>query len=136
MIEDEFKHIEGFVLENEDKIERVIMGDMGRSGSLEGGIGEEESRENPSLVLARYDRLAGFITKDDVKIKTGSFWDFKKKAPREKPEIMFIFNVGGENVEVDDPKNLAKAISTVQKAVTEKEEKIKERKAKSKFKNK
>jgi len=131
----EFMEIDGFRLENEDKLERVINGDLGREGSLVGGMGEKEARENPSLVLARYDKLAGFITKDGVKIKTGSFWDFKKKCPRETPEIMYIFNIGGERVEVDDPKNLAAAVSTVQRAVAEKEEKVKVKKAKSKFKS-
>jgi len=130
----EFTQVDGFVLQNSDKIERVINGDMGRDGGMTGGIGEKEARENPTLLLARYDKLAGFITKDGVKIKTGSFWDFKKKCPREEPEVMYIFRVGGESVEVDDPRNLAAAISTVQKVVAEKEERVKEKKAKSKFK--
>ena len=126
--------IDGFKLENPEKIARVIHGDMGRSGTLEGGLGEEESAKNPELVLARYDKIAGYITKDGVKIKTGSFWDFKKKCPREKPEVLYIFNIGGTKVEVDDPSKLAQAISTVQKVQTEAEEKVKEKKAKSKFK--
>jgi len=133
-MENTYSEIDGFVLENSEKIERVINGELGREGSLVGGMGEKEAKENPSLVLARYDKIAGYITKDGVKIKTGSFWDFKKKCPREKPEVMYIFRIGGESVEVDDPKNLAAAISTVQKAVADKEEKVKTKKAKSKFK--
>ena len=131
---EEFRNIDGFVLENPDKLERVINGELGRTGSLEGGMGEKEARDNPSLVLARYDRIAGYITKDGVKIKTGSFWDFKKKCPRETPDVMYIFNIGGEKIEVDEPSNLAAAVSTVQKAVADKEEKVKTKKAKSKFK--
>lgn len=127
----DFEIINGFKLENPDKLERVIHGDMGRGGVLEGGIGEDAE---PGLVLAHYDKLAGYITKDGVKIKTGSFWDFKGKAPRKEPEIMYIFNIGGDNVEVDDPSNLASAISTVEKVRAEKEEKVKTKKAKSKFK--
>ena len=126
--------VNGFVLQNPDKITRVIMGDMGRSGSLEGGMGEEEAEKNPELVLARYDKLAGYITKDGVKIKTGSFWDFKLKAPRKEPEVLYIFNIGGTKVEVDDPSKLAQAISTVEKVQAEAEEKVKVKKAKSKFK--
>ena len=133
-MENTYSEIDGFVLENSEKIERVINGELGREGSLVGGMGEKEAKENPSLVLARYDKIAGYITKDGVKIKTGSFWDFKKKCPREEPEVMYIFRVGGESVEVDDPRNLAAAISTVQKVVAEKEERVKEKKAKSKFK--
>lgn len=131
---EEFAIIDGFKLENSDKIERVVNGDMGRSGTLEGGLGEEEARKNPSLVLARYDKIAGYITKDGIKVKTGSFWDFKLKAPRKEPEVMFIFNIGGDRVEVDDPKNLSDAIRKVETIRTEAEEKVKVKKAKSKFK--
>jgi|SRR3990167_4205044 len=133
-METDFAEIDGFVLQNSEKIERVINGELGREGSLVGGMGEKEARENPSLVLARYDKIAGYITKDGVKIKTGSFWDFKKKCPREKPEVVYIFNIGGEKIEVDNPANLASAVSTIQKVVAEKEEKVKEKKSKSKFK--
>lgn len=125
------RNINGFVLENPDKLERVVHGNMGRAGVMEGGLGEGAS---PELILAHYDKLAGYITKDGVKIKTGSFWDFKGKCPRKTPELMYIFNIGGDKIEVDDPSNLASAVSTVKKAITEKEEKVKEKKAKSKFK--
>ena len=126
--------VNGFVMENQDKIDRVKYGDMGRSGTLEGGIGEEEAAKNPELVLARYDKIAGFITKDGVKIKTGSFWDFKLKAPRKEPEVIYIFNVGGDKVEVTDPSKLAQAISTVETVRASEEAKVKEKKSKSKFK--
>lgn len=128
---EKFAIINGFQLENDEKLSRVVFGVMGRAGILQGGLGEEAT---PELVIAHYDKLAGYITKDGVKIKTGSFWDFKAKAPRDEPVITFIFNVGGDKVEVDDPKNLATAINTVSKARAEKEEKIKEKKSKSKFK--
>lgn len=133
---EQFTKIDGYTLENPDKVERVVFGNMGRGGVLEGGLGLEAAEKNPSLVLAHYDRLAGYITKDGIKIKTGSFWDFTRgvNKPRAKPEIMYIFNVGGEKIEVDDPKNLAQAVNTVQKAVKAKEEKVKEKIKKSKFK--
>ena len=133
---EQFTNIDGFVLENPDKVERVVYGEMGRGGVLTGGLGIEVAEKDPSLVLAHYDKLAGYITKDGIKIKTGSFWDFTRGAnkPRKESSVMFIFNVGGENVEVDDPKNLAQAINTVNKAVKEREEKVKAKVAKSKFK--
>lgn len=131
---DEYTIIDGFKLENPDKVERAVHGDMGRNGALEGGLGDEVASKNPSLVLARYDKLAGYITKDGIKIKTGSFWDFKAKAPRKEPEVMYIFNVGGDRVEVDDPKNLSDAIRKVETIRTEAEEKVKVKKSKSKFK--
>lgn len=132
-----FDVIDGFVLENADKLERVIHGEVKRAGTPEGGLGEDAE---PSLVLAHYDRLAGYITKsvggaERVKVKTGSFWDFKKKIPREKPEITYLFRVGGDLVEVDDPANLAQAMTTLQSAVSEKEKKNQERKERAKRKS-
>lgn len=129
-----FTNINGFTLEDSNKLERVLFGDMGRAGELSGGLGLEAE---PELVLANYDRLAGFITKDGVKIKTGSFWDFSRsvKAPRKVPQVVYVFNIGGDMVEVDDPANLHKAIEVVGKARAEKEEKVKKAKAKSKFKD-
>ena len=127
---EKFHIVNGYQLENPEKLERVVMGVLSRAGTLEGGLGLDAE---PELVLASYDRLAGFITKDGVKVKTGSFWDFKAKAPRKEPQVMFIFNIGGDNVEVDDPSNLHKAIEVVGKARKEKEEKFKEAKKKSKF---
>jgi hypothetical protein len=126
-----FITIKGFHLENQEKLDRVVFGDMGRAGVLEGGLGEDAE---PELVLAHYDKIGGYITKGGVKIKNGSFWDSKKKAPRTEDEVMYLFNIGGDTVEVDDPKNLAEAISVVEKTRSEKEAKVKEKKAKSKFK--
>lgn len=127
---EKFQIINGFQIENAEKLERVVMGVVSRAGTLEGGLGLDA---DPELVLANYDKLAGFITKDGVKIKTGSFWDFKAKAPRKEPQIMFIYNIGGDNVEVDDPTNLHKAIEVVGKARAEKEEKVRKAKKNSKF---
>jgi hypothetical protein len=127
---EDFAVINGFKLENADKLARVIHGDVGRMGVPEGGVGVEA---DPELVLARYDRLAGYITKDGVNIKTGSFWDFKAKAPRKTPTVMYIFNIGGDKVEVDDPTKLAAAISTVEKVRSEKEAKVAQKKKNSKL---
>ncbi len=129
---EKFNVINGFVLENPDKLERVVMGNMGRAGVLQGGLGIDA---DPELVLAHYDKIAGHITKDGVKVKRGSFWDFTRgvNLPRKVPEIMFIFNIGGEKVEVDDPANLSKAIQEVEVERVKKETKVKEKKAKSKF---
>lgn len=127
---EKFQIVNGFQIENAEKLERVIMGVVGRGGEAQGGVGLEA---DPELVLALYDKLAGFITKDGVKVKTGSFYDFKLKKPRATPEVNFIFNIGGDNVEVDDPANLHKAIEVVGKARAEKEEKVKKAKSKSKF---
>ncbi len=127
---DKFDVIDGFVLETADKLERVVMGDMQRNG-LVGGVGEDA---DPALVLARYDRIAGLITKDGTRIKTGSFWDFKAGVPRETPEIMFSYNIGGDIVDVADPAELGKAIQTLETARSKKETEFKEKKARAKAK--
>jgi len=128
---EKFSVVNGFTLENSDKLERVVSGNMGRGGVLEGGLGEGAE---PELVLAHYDKLAGHITKDGTKVRPGSFWDFKAKAPRKVPEVMYVFNIAGETIEVDEPANLSKAIKEVETARVEKEKKVKEKKSKSKFK--
>lgn len=129
---EKFTIINDFKLESPEKLERVVMGNMGRGGVLEGGLGVDADE---NLVLAHYDKLGGLITKDGTKIKTGSFWDFKTKSVRKEPEVMFIFNIGGDNVEVDNPSNLHKAIKTLEEAKIEKENKLKEKKSKSKLLN-
>lgn len=122
----------GFECVNADKLERVVYGTMGRSGELEGGIGDKASSDD---ILANYDRIAGLVRKDGTKIKTGSFWNFARgiNAPHKKPIVKYIFNVGGDEVEVDNPAELGRAMQTVEAARRQKEEKFKEKKAKSKF---
>lgn len=127
---DKFDIIDGFVLENADKLERVVMGDMQRNGMV-GGVGEDA---DPALVLARYDRIAGLITKDGTRVKTGSFWDFKANTPRETPEITFVYNIGGDTVEVADPAELGKAIQTLETARNKKADEFQAKKARAKAK--
>ena len=129
-----FDVIDGFVLENSSKLERVVFGDVKRAGVPEGGLGEEAA---PMLVLAHYDKIGGLITKDvggdkRVKIKNGAFWDIRKKCPREVPVIRYMFKVAGEEIEVDDPSNLAKAVTMVETALSEKEENNRARRERAK----
>lgn len=132
-----FDVIDGFVLENADKLERVVFGEVKRAGYPEGGLGENA---DPALVLAHYDKLAGYITKDvggnrRVKIKTGSFWNFKKHEPHKEPQVLYLFPVNGTVVEVDDPSKLAQAVTTVNMAIAEKEAKNQERRERARRKS-
>ena len=148
-----FDVIDGFVLENEEKLKRAIEGEPARSGQPVGGLLEKYGElENipPQEVLAHYDKLGGYISKGiggdtRVKIKNGAFWDRKKKRPRGeaivkkdkegnekttfayKPQIMYVFKVGGNFVEVEDPSDLAKAITKVENAVAENAKKNQEK---------
>lgn len=93
-------NIKGYDLANPDKVERMLNGSMGSGGKLVGGVGEKATDE---AKLAEYDRLGGLITKGSNKIKTGSFYDFGKKQPREKPEVVFIFkDLEGRVVEIPE----------------------------------
>lgn len=132
-----------FVLENDEKVNRAVEGSMTRQGALVNGIGkfevkppvvvdgkevklsEKEQKEAyDKLLLAHYDKLGGYITKDGVKVKTGSFYDFKNKTPRFAPELTFIAEVEGELIEVTEDE--AKAIKVAKKKTSDiKSKKIK-----------
>ncbi len=72
--------IGNFILQNADKLHRVINGTIGSNGRMEGGIGEKASDEEK---LAEYDRLGGLITTlEGEKIETGTFYDFVKRQPK------------------------------------------------------
>ena len=67
---------------------------------MSGGVGENASDE---VKLAEYDKLAGYITKDGNKVKTGSFWDFDKRKMREVSKVIIVFkDLNGEKVEVGE----------------------------------
>ena len=116
-------NILGYTLENEEKIERAKNGTISRGGQLAGGIAQmirekklEESTDKSTkeakevyqkALLAEYDRLGGLITKSGVKVKTGSFWDIQKKVARETPELVFMSEIEGEVVEVDEEEAIA-----------------------------
>ena len=99
-IPDGAKSFDGLTLINKEKLDRVIVGVVGREGKVYGGLGDQA---NPSDVLAQYDKLGGLILKNGNKVKTGCFWDFEKKCPKENPEIIFLFqDIEGNAVEVPE----------------------------------
>lgn len=74
--------INGYILVNTEKYNRVIYGIPGPKGELINALGEDAP---PELVLAHYDKHMGLIkTKDGRKLEHGCFWDFKKKKPKEQ----------------------------------------------------
>ena len=92
--------IKEYTLVNEEKFDRAVNGSMSAEGKLFGGVGENASDEEK---LAEYDRLGGLILKGKYKVKTGSFYDFSKRAPRSKPEVIFVFrDLEGDEVEVPE----------------------------------
>lgn len=104
--------IGGFTLVNHEKLNRAIEGHMGRGGRLEGGIGEGASDE---AILAEYDRLGGLIRKGKNNVKMGSFYDFPKRKPHDKPKVVFIFkDLEGNSVELEDGAEIPDELKAVQ----------------------
>ncbi len=92
--------VNGFIAENSEKWNRAVHGSMGAEGTLNGGVGENASGEEK---LAAYDKLGGYITKGGRKVKMGSFYDFKAKAKKDKPEVVLVFrDLEGNNIEVPE----------------------------------
>ncbi len=103
--------INGYELVNEDKLERAINGTLNSSAQMVGGVGKKDKAgklENPEEVLAEYDRLGGLIFKAGTKdkVKTGSFYDFKLKGARPKPEVVYTYRVNGQEIDVPEGEEL------------------------------
>ena len=118
--------IKEFVCENEEKINRAIFGKKDGPRVIFVGVGEKATDEEK---LANYDKLGGLITKDGVKVKTGSFYNFEKKEVRKEPKIIFEAVVEGVSVELSEKE--AKAVLKAKKVVL-KIKKDKEKKNKNK----
>lgn len=111
-----------FKLQNLDKLLRVTEGQTNSKGDLLKGVGEDAA---PELIIARYDKIAGYITgKDGAKVKTGCFYDFKNRKPFEEPKVIYIFRIDGSIVELpadEEPSMEVKA--KIKKDSTKKETK-------------
>jgi hypothetical protein len=99
-------NIKGFDLINEEKVERAINGTPGTDGTTIGGISKEDGSYDDNALLAEYDKLGGLIKRGGDTVKTGSFYDIKNRKPFKEPKVIFIYNVNGQNVEVEDGEEL------------------------------
>jgi hypothetical protein len=99
------KVLEGLGLElvNEEKVNRVVMGNLGKDGALIGGLGEDAS---PEAIVAAYDKIGGLIRKNGDTIRTGSFYDFKGKKPHAKPQVEYVYRINGKEVYVPEGQEL------------------------------
>lgn len=128
---DKIIKLNDFVLVNPDKVKRAKIGSIGHGGKLYGGVGENAT---PEVLLAEYDRLGGLVeNKQGNKIKTGSFYDFENKKPRDKKEVVYLFrDITGKKVELKEEEEIpleVKAAEVAEKAnKKEKEEKIRKTK--------
>ncbi len=106
---------------NGDKWTRAVEGNIGKGGQLEGGVGVSAS---DSEKRAAYDKLGGLVRKDNRNIKTGSFYDFKKREPRKKAEIVFVMrDLEGTEVEIPEGKEVPIEVRAAEKAKEEAKEK-------------
>jgi hypothetical protein len=128
-------NIKGFELVNEEKVERAINGTVNSLNEKIGGIIAEDGTYDENELLAEYDKLGGLITKEGDRVKTGSFYDFRNKKMLSKPNIVFIYNVNGKIVEVEDGKELpgiVKAARELERIENEEVEEKVEKKKKGK----
>jgi len=136
-----------FTLVNPEKLDRALNGVQLANSSRVGGVGngaynengvwkrngEELSKEDVSSLekslLAEYDRLGGLIRKGGDKVKTGSFYSFTGRKPREKAEVVLTFMINGKQVEVKDGEDVPPVVRAAQQLQEEEsEEKPKRRK--------
>ena len=126
------KIINGYELANEEKLNRVIYGSMGREGQLRGGIGdlgptphrvnqEEHEAAYEKKLLAYYDRLGGLVRKNGHNIKIGAFWDFVKRKPHDKPHVQFVFrDIEGKEVLIEEGEAIPLEVKAAEVAKTQK----------------
>lgn len=132
--------LKGYVIQNDSKYIRAVQGSPNAHGSLTGGVGDKATE---GTKLAAYDRLGGLILSGGRKVKTGSFWDFRKKKRVDDPKPIIQIRVDGELFEYPQGKELpleVKAKETLDKRrkdkkakeVADKKKKREEKEAKAK----
>lgn len=109
-----------YVLQNPDKVDRAINGSVVSGGMMKGGVGQDASED---AIIAEYDRIGGLILYKGYKVKTGCFYDFKKKMAVKKPEPILEFKVDGETIEVPVGEPLPMEIRAANEAKKRKAEK-------------
>lgn len=115
----------GYTINNPEKLRRAVDGSQSNEPEARKGVGEKATAE---AILAAYDKLGGLIKKGDLKLKVGSFYDFKNRRPRKEPAISFLTMVDGMEIEVTEEE--AMAIGKAKEKISEVKGKKKVKKAK------
>lgn len=92
--------VKGIELTSTEKVRRVLEGTTTRGGELAGGIMQPDGTFDEDQFLAMYDKIGGGMRLNGDSVKMGSFYDFRKKAPKDEPEIMLSFRINGEVMDV------------------------------------
>lgn len=119
----------GFVMENVNKVSRAVYGTATNQG-LVGGVGVNASAKE---ILANYDQLNGYITKEGYKVKNRAFFDAITKKPVAKPKIVFIIKMNGEFVEHEEGTKESLELQVAKKQHEEKQGKDKDKKEEDKI---
>lgn len=124
-VEEKVTKVKGFTLVNAQKVERALYGAPNSENEMIGGIADADGTYDDDKLLAEYDRLGGLIKKGDDNVKTGSFYDFKKKQPKEKPTVDFVYRVNGQEVIVPAGKELPGIIKATRILASQASKKLK-----------
>jgi len=118
----------GFFMVNPVKVTRAVFGLDTSSGKV-GGVGENADSKT---ILAEYDKLGGYITKNAYKVKPRTFFDIKAARRNqlvviEKPVITLLIKVNGVVVEQVEGEPETLEVQIAKKQITEevKEKKVK-----------
>lgn len=115
--------VKGYKLANPDKIQRALHGSSNDTGQPVGGVMKSDGTFDDDELLAEYDRIGGLILKAGDKVRTGSFYDFTAKKPREKKKVDLEFRVNGDLIFVPEGKEKPGIVVAAQMAGVAKEEK-------------
>ena len=123
--------VKDFELLNDSKVERALNGVPQADGTSKGGIANEDGTFDEDKLLCEYDKLGGCIKRGGDKLKSGCFYDFKKRKPRVIPQLAFSYRVNGREIEVPEGAELPGIVKAAKLLAEEDEEKPKRgRKAK------
>ncbi len=132
--EEQGPELNGYRLVNAEKANRAIYGAVVDKGQLVGGVGEGASNE---AIIAEYDRLGGLIKKGKLRVKMGSFYDFKGRKPRATPEVAFVFrDLEGDEVVIAENEEIPLEVKAADIAAQNRSERAVKALAKSKGKKK
>ena len=126
--------IGNFELVNAVKVDRALNGNLMNDGNVSGGVKKTDGTYDSLELLVEYDRIGGYIKDEEGnKIKNGSFYNFKTKKAHDKPQIVRIFRINGEPVEVAEGEKTP-SIVEAQKQYDKSKETLDEDKKKAKAK--
>jgi len=103
--------VKDFELVNPEKVARALK-----------IVTREDGTYDENELIAQYDKYGGLIRKATDKVKMGSFYDFKNKKAKAKPEVVFTYRVNGKIVDVPEGVELpgiVKAVKVLEEAQAE-----------------